>query len=329
MWCLATSSLGAVELTFTPSKDNTLFDSDSGAISNGAGEYLFVGKTAQNNGELRRALLAFDINSRIPAGSEISSVSLQLTMTKTIADVQPVSIHKALADWGEGSSNAAGQEGAGTISTANDATWLHRFFEAQPEVLWSNPGGDFESTSLATAQIAGDGDYTWQTPEMIAAVQSWLDRPAENFGWLLLGNEVTTEQQEPATAKRFNSRENRETGTVPRLTVTFTPVVKARFNFTTGILDIFAVEVSGISQQFQATLQQSVAAPDTFTLKNTLPLPLTESLNVPALFSNESGILQLPEVEVIMPDNTTITIGADFQWQTGSEPAIFVLQAVR
>lgn len=40
--------------------DNTLYEEDTGALSNGAGEYCFSGKTgALAEGRLRRAVLAF------------------------------------------------------------------------------------------------------------------------------------------------------------------------------------------------------------------------------------------------------------------------------
>jgi hypothetical protein len=39
---------GAVTAVFEPSKDNTLYDSPTGAVSNGAGESLFAGTTASN-----------------------------------------------------------------------------------------------------------------------------------------------------------------------------------------------------------------------------------------------------------------------------------------
>lgn len=40
---------------------------------------------------------------------------------------------------------------------------------------------------------------------MVADVQGWLDNPASNFGWLVKGNEAR-----PTTAKRFNSRQNKD-----------------------------------------------------------------------------------------------------------------------
>jgi hypothetical protein len=48
------------------------------------------------------------------------------------------------------------------------------------------------------------GPYSWDsTPEMVADVQSWLDDPATNFGWILVGDE-----SQIMTSKRFDSREN-------------------------------------------------------------------------------------------------------------------------
>ena len=43
----------------------------------------------------------------------------------------------------------------------------------------------------------------------------WLDNPASNFGWLVLGDETAV-----ATAKRFDTRES---ASPPMLTIEFTP----------------------------------------------------------------------------------------------------------
>ena len=50
---------------------------------------------------------------------------------------------------------------------------------------------------------------------MVADVQAWLDNPASNFGWLMLGDETAI-----ATAKRFDTRES---ASPPMLTIEFTP----------------------------------------------------------------------------------------------------------
>jgi hypothetical protein len=51
---------------------------------------------------------------------------------------------------------------------------------------------------------------------MVADVQSWLDDPEGNYGWLLKGNE-----EDRATARRFGSRESENPEARPRLTVEY------------------------------------------------------------------------------------------------------------
>jgi hypothetical protein len=202
--------------TMTPSKDNTLYESATGALSNGAGQFLFVGRTNQKNG-IRRALIAFDVASTLPAGAKIRSAQLTLTMSQTIAGPESVALHRVSADWGEGTSDAQIMGGGGgTAATTGDATWLHRFFSTD---LWTNVGGDFVASVSASISISGNGDYTWgSTPAMVADVQGWLDDPTSNFGWLLQGDE-----QSAGTAKRFNTRENTDATSVPELTIEFDP----------------------------------------------------------------------------------------------------------
>jgi hypothetical protein len=91
-------------------------------------------------------------------------------------------------------------EGDGAPATPNDATWRHRFFDT---VFWTTQGGDFSATVSASQSVGGVGQYTWSSPQMIADVQSWVNNPASNFGWLVLGDESTI-----ATAKRFDTRES-------------------------------------------------------------------------------------------------------------------------
>jgi len=53
---------------------------------------------------------------------------------------------------------------------------------------------------------------------MVADVQGWLDQPATNFGWILIGNEAA-----PTTTKRFDTRESPISSNRPVLEVAFTP----------------------------------------------------------------------------------------------------------
>jgi hypothetical protein len=215
--CTAATLTMAATISIMPSKDNTLYEYDpaEGDHSNGAGFHFFAGENGM--GELRRGVLAFDISGTIPAGSTITAVSLTMNMSMTPAGAETVELHKLLADWGEGTSHAPMGEGDGAPATPNDATWRHRFFDT---IFWTNEGGDFSATVSASQSVGGIGQYTWSSTQMVADVQSWLDDPASNFGWLVLGNETTI-----ATAKRFDTRES---ASPPMLTIQYRVVPTPR-----------------------------------------------------------------------------------------------------
>jgi hypothetical protein len=201
-----------------PSKDNTLYEyiKADGDRSNALGIHFFTGETVMS--ELRRGVLAFDIAGSIPPGSTITAVTLSLTMSRTLTDdARTTELHKLLADWGEGTSDAQGEEGDGAAATPNDATWRHRFFDT---IFWTTQGGDFSATVSASQLVGPLGVYTWSSPQMVADVQSWLDNPASNFGWVVLGEESTL-----GSAKRFDTRES---ASPPVLTIQYTGVPRAR-----------------------------------------------------------------------------------------------------
>ena len=209
---IALSLASAATININPNKDNTLYqfvvvDCDR---SNAVGTRLFTGETSE--AEIRRAVLAFDIAGNIPAGSTITSVSLSMNMSKGFDNTaRTVELHKLLADWGEGTSDASGQEGMGALATTNDATWRHRFFNT---IFWATQGGDFSGTISASQSVGAVGPYVWSSAQMVADVQSWLDNPSTNFGWLAKGDESTS-----STAKRFDSRQST---TPPVLTIGYT-----------------------------------------------------------------------------------------------------------
>lgn len=206
---------GAV-IALAPSADNTIFEDSLGGTSNGAGDSFFAGKTGSSL--LRRGLLRFDL-SAIPAGSIITSVELSISCTRSASLGENVALHRALASWGEGTSVSLGQGGSGAPATTNDATWVFRFFGATPAQPWTTIGGDFASIASASRDIAGEGRYTFaSTPELVADAQGWLDAPAANFGWFVLGAEDVTQ-----SAKRFASRENPDALLRPELRVTYVP----------------------------------------------------------------------------------------------------------
>jgi len=213
-----TNTASAVTVQIPPSKDNTLYQNATGSLSNGAGWYFFVGRTGQvDNISRRRGVIAFRVADSIPPAATIQTVTLTLHMSRTFTStLRTIPLRKLLSDWGEGSSNAAGEEGSGAASTTNSATWIHQFYNTD---LWTTAGGDFSGTTSASISVSAIGFYTFgSTVQMVADVQDWLDDPANNFGWLLLGSEGLA-----ATAKRFDTKENPTVANRPILTVTYEP----------------------------------------------------------------------------------------------------------
>ncbi len=214
-WLVVASALlvtdaNAESVVISASKDNSIY-SDNVTNSNGAGDNIFTGKTQL--GFTRRGFIAFDVAGVLPAGALIDSVVLHLNMSREPAGAgpHPVSLHRVLADWGEGDSDAPLNEGQGAPATPNDVTWTYRFFDTD---TWATPGGEFSPVVSATRLVNDIGPYTWRSAAMRDDVQAWLDAPAANFGWVLIGNEGIS-----GTSKRFDSKDDVASPAHPSLTV--------------------------------------------------------------------------------------------------------------
>ena len=74
----------AATVELVASRDNTLYEDDDGALSNGAGSYLFAGTTSQTDPDLatRRALLRFDLGGAVPPGSTVTAATLTLYVSR-------------------------------------------------------------------------------------------------------------------------------------------------------------------------------------------------------------------------------------------------------
>jgi hypothetical protein len=211
---IVTAAARGEVVTVGASADNTLYEDPAGAISNGAGAHLFAGMTGA--GLRRRGLIAFDVAGTVPAGASIDGVTLTLHASQGSLGSPVVGLHRALASWGEGASDAPDMEGQGAPAAPGDATWIHRMFDT---TMWTTPGGDFDALASATIAVDGPGFWTWTSRGMVDDVQAWLDAPAADFGWLLRGDESM-----PVTSRRFDSRENGEASFRPALEITYTPL---------------------------------------------------------------------------------------------------------
>jgi hypothetical protein len=206
--------LKADQVELTPVADTSLFEANP---DNNLGGYTDLPAGTTRAGQRARALLRFDVAGAMPRGATITSVALKLTVTRTPSSGGTASrfeLHPVLQDWGEG--NKAGAS-TGARATAGEATWNVRL---APAVLWGQPGGaapgDFSAAASAITEVDGQGSYTFaSTSNTVADVQSWLDNPAANFGWIVLSQSENI----PATAVRFASREGG--ASAPHLTITY------------------------------------------------------------------------------------------------------------
>ncbi|MEE9423070.1 MAG: multicopper oxidase domain-containing protein [Gammaproteobacteria bacterium] len=220
LFAVSSSQAFADTATINPVKDTTIFGNVGDGFQNnscGAGPDFYAGKT--NGGRARRALMQFDITGNVPANATINSVTLTLNLNRT-ADAQTVSmaLHPVNQAWGEGTVNCS--DGKGAPANSGDATWLAAKHQ---QTNWTNTGGDFSGASASTSVGTSNGTYSWNSSaagngSMATDVQNWLDNPANNFGWVLIGEESSNK-----TARRFDSREGNPK---PALVIDYTPATQ-------------------------------------------------------------------------------------------------------
>ncbi len=233
--------LAPVTIILTPARDNSIFSENTNSA--GADDGLFSGRT--NNGNVRRALLQFDVaNAGIPNGATITGVGLRLRVTQGSGS-HSFALHKVSSNWGEGTSQGTqGGGGRGGAPTANGATWQHRFF---PGTTWTKQGGDFDGTVSASKQVQGTGNYTWTTQGLIDDVNAWIAAPANNFGWALLGAEMTSR-----SARRFASMEHTAAANRPALSITYNVAATPEIAISNA-----ASVVEGGTSMFTVTLSET------------------------------------------------------------------------
>jgi hypothetical protein len=195
--------------------DVTLFAEQSGgttydAVADGRGPNLWTSVIVA--GVVRRALVRFDL-SALPPGSQVLEVQLEAFMVR-LREPQTIGLHRLTSSWGEGAANG-GEAGVGAPATPGDATWSHRFWPSQP---WSTRGGDYLLSASASTPVAGwPAPVVWtSTPALVDDVQGWVENPASNHGWIMIGNESGGQN-----ATRLGSRENSSASARPRLRVSW------------------------------------------------------------------------------------------------------------
>jgi plastocyanin len=304
---------GTSTVSFSPNRDNTLYEDPTGQLSNGQGIYFFDGKTGANL--LRRGLIAFDLSS-IPANATITDATLSMFLSMNQGGSETVSLSKVSQDWGEGASNAGDPGGGGTRAAAGDATWLHTFYNLG---FWAAPGGDFSPVvSASTTVITDNTTYTWSGSGLIADVQAWVSNPTGNFGWVVRGNESAT-----GKTQRFNSGNN--SSNPPQLTVTYqflsaTPTPTPSSTPTpTPTPSASPGTFGNISTRLRVETVDNVLIGG-FIITGTQPKKVIVRAIGPSLSSLFSGVLADPILE--LRDSSGSLIVSNDNWRSNQETEI-------
>ncbi|HVC93509.1 MAG TPA: DNRLRE domain-containing protein, partial [Pirellulales bacterium] len=257
-------------VSLTPVKDNSLIEYQSPQYSGGASPTLFVGIEHFSLTRMR-GLVDFNVAGSIPAGSTINSVTLTVTieLTNSTTTVTPtVELHDVLSNWGQGTGVPTYFMPPFAPTTTNDATWTNTFY---PNQNWNTPGGDFSSTVSGTAVFGADGTTSTfnSTSQMAADVQSWLNNPSANFGWLMKGDETQN------SGKMIGSMHS---SNPPTLTIDYTaPVAAAPPDLVVSSSHTGSFRQGDSADQYTLTASNSGAGPTSgqVTVTDTLPTGLT------------------------------------------------------
>jgi len=298
-------------VTLTSDKDTTLYEEASGSLANGSGTSVFCGVVGFNGGfTKRRTLLHFDVAGQLPAGARILSAELDLFVAQSTAFLPiPTFGHLVTQDWSEGATIANGGGGQGGPAVAGETTWLHTNY---PNSTWNTPGGDFAAAPSFVFDLASLGPTTAGVASgMVADIQSWLDAPATNFGWVL-----KTDEQVPSTARRIYSREFNSTP--PSLTITYLSPGQTG-TYGTG----WPVNGAPFQLDVTGTANGGAVLPITY---NNAPSP-SVGANFFSLALDPVGTPLLPQSLAYLPLSGTLLPGAVFLTAGGASATTFTVPA--
>ncbi len=206
----------AATVTLTPVADTSIFlafpDKNLGANLS-----LAIGVIASDSAT--RGLVRFAPEVGMPPGARVTRAELQLNVVRSpiLAEDGSFQVFKLQVPWTEGRGGAGPAIGTGSVALQGEATWDSRQHGINS---WGAPGGqsgeDFAPTASARGFLVGNAPLVFESgAALIADVQSWIDQPGANHGWLIK-DEV---EGLGGTARRFASRE--DTTQAPTLTIEF------------------------------------------------------------------------------------------------------------
>jgi hypothetical protein len=243
---LLNSALSAFSETVSirPTADTTLFES-SPNDNMGGWTHVAAGTTGNAADRTRnRGLFRFDIATVLPPGARITNATLNLEVVRipgTMGGGSSVSstfaLHRVLRPWGEG--DKLGDRGF--PADPGEATWNYRLapnLNGTGGAPWAVAGGssatDFSATVSASQAVAGIRKYQFGSNfNLVDDVQTWLDNPSSNFGWML----ISRSENSAKTARAFGSREDADHA--PMLTIEYSAPVPLKIENAEQINQVF------------------------------------------------------------------------------------------
>ncbi len=272
-------------VTIPVTADTTLHEF---APDNNVGAHIHVAAGATGpNGSMKRArgLLHFNLAGQVPSGAVINSAVLTINMIFEPfgGPDSTFGVHRMLKGWNEGLQSG----NTGSAAVDGEVTWNSRVFPATP---WGAPGGaagvDFQQQASASVAVSTPTAYKFgPSPSLLADVQSWIQNPDTNFGWIL----ISELENVGKTAKRFGSREG---GSPAILEINYTlPVIEpillsAAHAGATNILLSWTGGKAPFEVQRKSTLDQSAWSRETVTSANSVSIP---TIGAAAVFRVSSG----------------------------------------
>ncbi len=122
------------------------------------------------SGSRSHSLIRFELNG-IPPGARVTGATLELYQNTAASNGGTVIVHRMTREW---------IEGTGTGVNGDGASW----FESEPGIPWTNPGGDYDPAEFAvtTIPVGVTGKFQW---DITSLVEGWNSGAYPNYGLVL------------------------------------------------------------------------------------------------------------------------------------------------